>query len=217
VDAAALVRRVVSPTTAGTFANLLLMVAALPVFGAGWLLPALPGIVINVAAEPGSLQAALSDHYAWPVLPWLFVAAAAGIQRVSSRSPRAALAWTLVLLVATLADNPAVRRVTSTRMNPDAVEVRRQLAEIDARGVIMAQPNLIPHLPHSQTVYAIGGGDARPPRDPDLVLLTTVGNLWPLTRAETEARIATYASDPRYEARTRGPLFVFARVSPAAR
>jgi uncharacterized membrane protein len=211
LDAGVLAARVFSATTAGTVVNLLLTVAALPLAGAVWLLPAIPGILINVAAEPGSLQAALSDHYSWPVLPWLFVAAAAGIARVSARSRRIAFAWTFALLVATLADNPALRRTTSTKMNPNASAVRAALPPVAADAIVLAQPNLIPHLPHRERMFATGGGDARPTESPDLILLTEVGNLWPDDANAVRARIASLDDDPSYDHRTTGALHVFVR------
>jgi uncharacterized membrane protein len=209
-DIGSLVARVASTTTAGTLANLLLMVAALPVAGALWLLPAVPGILINVAAEPGSLQAALSDHYAWPVLPWLFIAAAVGVARLASRSARVAMIWTFALLAATVADNPALRRVTSTRMNPEAVAVRAALPAIAADRVVLAQPNLIPHLPHGDRMFATGGGTASS-APPDIVLLTGVGNLWPATPGDVQTQVARYRADAAYEEVGRGPLYVFRR------
>jgi uncharacterized membrane protein len=212
VQAGVLLDRVLSPTAAGTIANLLLMVAALPLAAPVWLLPALPGLLINVAAEPGSMQAALSDHYVWPILPWLFIASAAAIVRIGSRSPRVAMAWALVWMVATLADNPALRRLSSTRLDPQAVDVRAHLPVIDAAAVVLAQPNVIPHLPHVPHLYATGGGATAPPH-PDVVLLTTVGNAWPHTRDEVTALIAQYQGDASYDRVNQGPLAVFVRRS----
>jgi uncharacterized membrane protein len=215
VQASLLLGRVLSATTAGTVANLLLMAAALPLAAPLWLLPALPGLLVNVAAEPGSMQAALSDHYVWPILPWLFIASAAGIVRIGSRSARVALVWTLVWMAATCVDNPALRRILSTRPDAQAAEVRAHLPVIDAASVVLAQPNVIPHLPHVPHLYATGGG-ARAPHQPDVVLLTTLGNTWPHTHDEVLALITQYERDAAYDRVGQGPLAVFVRrgVSP---
>jgi uncharacterized membrane protein len=37
-----------------------------------WTAIALPGILVNLAAAPDTLQAGLLGHYLWPILPWLF-------------------------------------------------------------------------------------------------------------------------------------------------
>ena len=34
--------------------------------------------VAQSSADPDAAQSALTGHYAWPVLPWIFIAAAAG-------------------------------------------------------------------------------------------------------------------------------------------
>jgi hypothetical protein len=215
VEVGVLLSRLLSAATAGTLANLLLMVALLPLAAPLWLLPALPGLLINVAAEPGSMQAALSDHYVWPILPWLFIASAAGIVRIRSRSGRVAMAWTLIWMAATLVDNPALRRILTTRLDAQAADVRAHLPVIDTASVVLAQPNIIPHLPHVPHLYATGGG-ARAPRSPDLVLLTTVGNAWPHTHDQVLDLIAQYQRDPAYERVGDGSLAVFVKrgVSP---
>ncbi len=46
-----------------------------------WAAIALPGMMVNLAAAPGTLQAGLLGHYLWPILPWLFAAAAIGVGR----------------------------------------------------------------------------------------------------------------------------------------
>ena len=199
----------VASTSAGRHAvNLIAATGGLSLLGAIWLVPALPGIVINLAASPDSMQATLGGYYAWPILPWLFMAAAAGVTRLERRLPRLALAWVLVLVAVTIIDNPAIQRMHRTTVDPDARAVRSQLAGV--RGtVIVAQPNLIPHLPH-QTVFAFGGSAVPGQPRPDLVLLTEVGNLWPLTRDDVAAAIHRYEGDAAYQRVSGGPLHAFA-------
>lgn len=208
-----LVQRLASPTTAGRLVNMLAMVGGLPAFGGSWLLPALPGLAINMSAEPTSMQAALTDHYAWPVLPWLLLSAAAGALWLQRRWPRVARVWLLLLLAATLLDNPAMRRIGRTRVDPQAREALRQLSGLSGR-IILAQGNLVPHLPHSSGMFVVGSNlEPDPARPPDLVLLAPVGNDWPLGRDRLLTLIGEYQQNPNYEQIRGGPLFAFRRVT----
>jgi hypothetical protein len=202
-----LVNRLLSASTGRNAVNLVASAGGLSIAGFPWLLPALPGIAINLAADPESMQAALTDHYVWPVLPWLFMSAAAGVVWLSRRSRGLALTWTLILLGVTIADSPALQRLHRTRVSSEAREVRRALATLHGT-VVLAQANLIPHLPHQDQIFAIGG-DEKPDVPPDLVLLTEVGNLWPLTRETVRSEVRRYESDPAYERVTAGPLHAF--------
>lgn len=210
VEAGLLIDRVVSVRSARTVANLVVTTGLLPLGGLTWVAPALPGLAANMAAAPGSAQSTLIDHYAWPVLPWLFLAAAAGAVRLQRRSTRLVRIWLAVLVVATMVDNPALRQ-PGGRL-PDAAEAavaRAQLAQVEGT-IVLAQANLIPHLRHQMNVFAVGG-DVQPPAEADLVLLTTLGNLWPLTVDETTALVRTYQADVRYEQVSAGPLYAFRR------
>ena len=210
VDVPLLTERLASRSVVRDALNLIGTTGGLSLVGLPWLLPAVPGIVINLAADPESMQASLTEHYVWPILPWIFMSAAAGALWVSRHQPRVARAWVAILLAVTVFDSPALQRLVRTRVNPDAVEVRRQLSEVSGE-VILAQPNLIPHLPHHNATFATGAGDARPPRMPDVVLLTEVGNLWPFTPEEVRQQIQKYESDGSYEAAAKGPLWIFRR------
>ena len=75
--------------------------------------------------------------------------------------------------------------------------------------MILAQTNLIPHLPRQSSMFAVGPEGRRPTATPDLVLLTEVGNPWPLTREEVRAEIRRFDGDPAYERVTHGPLHAF--------
>jgi uncharacterized membrane protein len=199
--------RLFSEKAAGTLANVLLSTGLLPIGGIAWMVPAVPGIVVNLVASPDSVQSGLIDHYAWPILPWLMLSASAGLVWLERRSRRLASAWLVLLLLATAADNPALQRVFVTRVAPEAGDVRAQLARVSGR-TIWAQPNLIPHLPKMTDLFAIGG-DYQPTSTPDLILLTTVGNLWPLSSEQVESLIEKYRGDLRYAEIESGPLYAF--------
>lgn len=207
LDAGQLAGRLVSASTLDTLQNLAVTTAGLPAIGISWFLPALPSVAINLMAPPGTGQAALTQHYAWPLLPWLFMAVAAGTVRVDRWRPMVAMIWVVVLLVVTLVDNPALQRVFRTRLDPEAGIVRRQLHEVRGQ-VILAQPNLIPHLPHRSTIFSLGSKE-QPSSAPDCVLITRIGNLWPFTPQEIDAMIAKYSQDPLYTTIGSGPLYVF--------
>ena len=196
-----------SGKTAATITGMVATTGLLPLAGAAWMTPALPGLVANLAAAPDSMQSGLIDHYAWPILPWLFLSAAAGASWLHRRWPKAAAAWVAVLLLATAGDNPAIQRMFERRVPPEAAVVRDQLARVTGT-TILAQPNLIPHLPQSASTYAIGS-PVDPPVTPDLILLTTVGNQWPLSADAVAAQIVKYRGDARYEELLSGPLVAF--------
>ncbi len=204
-----LLGRVFSARTARTLFNLTASAGFLPLAGLPWLVPALPGLLANVAASPESMQSALTDHYAWPVLPWVFLSASAGAAWLHRRSRMLAAACLTVLLLATIGDNPALQRLGLARIDPQAQRVREQISGLRG-GTVLAQANLIPHLPGGTRVFAAGGDLTV--ADPDLVLLTPVGNVWPMTRDEVESLIARYRGDARYVEVASGPLFAFRRA-----
>jgi hypothetical protein len=202
------VGRIVSLPSAATTGELLLTAGALPLAAGAWLLPAVPGVLLGLSAPADSLQGAFVGHYVSNVLPWLFVAAAAGFVWIRDRAPAVALAWVGVLLAGTIVDNPALRRLPEIGPDRVAGNVRSQLASVSGT-IVLAQANLVPHLPYAAQVFVIGRG--APPRPPDLVLLTRVGDTWPLTAPEVAALIEEYRRDPRYRLAVSGPLYAFVR------
>ena len=196
-----------SRKTAETLTKMIAATGLLPLAGAGWLTPALPGLVANLAAAPDSMQSSMTDHYAWPILPWLFLSAAAGAGWLHRRWPKATAVWVALVLIATTADNPAIQRMFSRQIQPEAAAVRDQLTRVGGT-TILAQPNLIPHLPKSPAIYAIGS-PVEPPVIPDLVLFSAVGNQWPLGAGDLEKLIEKYRGDARYEQVSAGTLVAF--------
>jgi uncharacterized membrane protein len=197
--------------SAGSIARLFTLASAtgfLCLLSPAWCLVALPGIALNLAAMPGTNQSGLGGHYAWPVLPWLFVAAVFGSRRLAAHKFR----WlALLAAIAALADSPVPRTLWGMRFTDrDAGIVRAQLADVPARGTIVALPNLIPHLPRSMDVHGFGVYTTdQPPAD--WILMTTVGGLWPLDRASVMREVERLNVDPRFERVTDGPLFAFRR------
>src|SRR5436190_4696447 len=101
-----IVPRVLSLRTAERLALLVASAGFLPLAAPTWLAVALPGALLNFAARPDSVQAGLTGHYLWPVLPWIFFSAVIGAHRL--RFKRRAVVTTLAgfLVVATIADSP---------------------------------------------------------------------------------------------------------------
>ena len=172
-----------------------------------WLAVALPGIAVNLAAVPGAGQSDLHGHYLWPVLPWLFIAAVFGAQRL----PPAAVRWLAALIaLVTVLDAPLPRSIAGApwKRLPEAARVRTQLSAMSPSGDVVVLPNLLPHLERQRRVW--GFGYSTQP-DGDYVMFTEVGDGWPLAADAISREIARYKADPRYELTADGPLYAFRR------
>jgi uncharacterized membrane protein len=199
------VARVTSAGSARTLVRILAGSGFLPLLGLPWLLPAVPGIMANLAANSG--QAGLSAHYAWAILPWMFIAAAHGLRRLDGLSRAVASTLACLVCIATVFDSPAIRGIPHTRASPEGAAIRAQLRALEGSS-ILAMPNLIPHLPHQSTVFSFGS-IAVLPTNPDLVLLTSIGSIWPLTPPEVADQIRQFQKRGEYEQVLDGPLTVF--------
>ena len=112
----------------------------------------------------------------------------------------------------TLVDTPLPRSIVAApwKSVPDAAQVRAQLRTLAPSGTVVAQPNLIPHLPRNLDVHGLGVYSAGQPLG-DYVLLTTVGDLWPFDSRGVAREVSRLQADPDYEQVARGPLFAFRR------
>ncbi|HUR21128.1 MAG TPA: DUF2079 domain-containing protein [Vicinamibacterales bacterium] len=174
-----------------------------------WCATVLPGIAFNLAALPGSNQAGLGGHYLWPILPWLFVAAVHGAERLGNRGVRW-IPWVALLIA--VADTPVPAAINRSRQrDPMAATVLTQLESLDRSGTVVAQSNLIPHLPRQNRVLGYGVYSQGQP-EPDLVLLTKTGDLWPLGAKGMDGvdrELERWHADARYEELSAGPLWAF--------
>lgn len=210
IDYSVLARRLFSSSTIHRALNLVGTTGGLALMGFEGLLPALPGLSANLVADPQGQQAALEGHYAWAILPWLFMASAIGVARIGKHSERAGLVWLSIVLAISIADNPALQRLTRTTRDPAGATVRSQLEGI-SHGVVIAQPNIIPHLGYGARIYALSLEEIAP-GPPDVVLLTTVGDLWPFTKVEIFDKINAYQHNSRFTQIRFGPLYAFVPI-----
>ena len=129
-------------------------------------------------------------HPSWPMVRWLAVA----------------------IVVVALIDLPLPRAIARTewRQPSDAAEAIRQLHVIPSNASVLAQPNLITHLPRRPEMHSLGVYTAGQPEG-DYVVLTDVGDLWPFDRIEVAKRVEAYATDVHFEQISHGPLFAFRR------
>jgi uncharacterized membrane protein len=204
-----LVDRLLSLRSLGKVMTVASSTAFLCLLSPSWMAVTLPGIAVNLAAVPGTGQAGLTGHYLWPILPWLFLAAVFGAKRI----PAAAGRWLpVVVAVVALVDMPLPKSIAAAPWHqlPVAAQVRSQLHELDLSGTIVAQPNLIPHLPRKMDVHGLGVYSAGQPSG-DYVLLTTVGDLWPFDSQGVAREVSRFQADRRYEQIASGPLFAFRR------
>ena len=205
-----LVSRILSKRSASTCFNLLATFGFLSLAAPEWLVIIAPGLLANVAANPDTLQAAVAGHYYWPFFPWLALSAIVGASRLQRRYPTATKGWMYLLLLLVVVDSPIFPSVARFRIDPRARRVAESLPKDVAGLTIGAQPNLVPHLPHSWSIRTIGR-DPLAPEKYDLVLLTPVGDTWPFSVEQINAKAAEYKARADYESLSLGQLFSFRR------
>jgi uncharacterized membrane protein len=210
----ALLLRLFSQRTLTNITPVLASTGFLALAAPAWFAIAVPGLLLNLVADPASNQTGLIGHYMWPMLPWLFVAAVEGTRRLPQRIRR----WAplLVPLIA-LADTP-VPRTLATRpwqIPAEASQLTRQLDALPAAASVTAQPNLIPHLPRRVAVQSSGVYEPATLTS-QYVLYSTVGDLWPLSADAVVERTAALQRDGVYRPVSSRPLFAFERGTGAA-
>lgn len=204
--------RVMSVRTLNTVAKVSGSVAGICWLGPGYLAVAGPGLAMNLAARPDSQRAGLVGHYLWPVLPWLYLAAVSGARRAWRWRPAAGWALAGVLVVITVGNTPLWLRFSRPLAVgwSEARSVRAQLGALPSTASVLAMPNLIPHIGHRSRVWALGM-EPLLESDPDFVVISEIGDLWPLTAEQVQHAVAGYRADVRYETISAGPLHVFRR------
>jgi uncharacterized membrane protein len=211
--------RLASARAVSKLAGLLAATAMLCLVAPRYLVVAIPGVLLNLAATRESLQAGLVGHYLWPILPWVFLATIEGVKRVRWYSPRVATLWLAGLAALTVLDSPlSLQSVRSLLQDADAARiVRAELAQVPPDRSVLAQPQLIPHLPKRTRIQALGR-EVSSEAGADTILLCGLGDQWPLTAADFEAKVAWFTAHPEYrrDHQVRRPLVRFDRPADAA-
>ena len=209
IVASGLVSRVLSVQSATTLLNVLLPFGLLSLGGPELLAVIGPALIVNLAANQDTLQAAVSGHYLWPMLPWIAAGAVRGYRRLKDMVPRFAIVWCAMIGIATIVSSPIVRNSRRFIVDPAARVTLDQLPAT-AGLTLASQPNLVPHLTHDNRVMAVGH-DVASLHDYDVVLLTTVGDTWPFSTEEILGLVEKCSRDPAFDKVVSGPLFVFRR------
>lgn len=175
-----------------------------------WMLPLAPGVLMSLGALPETQLANVTGHYFLPFMAWVFVAGLRGFEVIHTRWPRRLGLVAGLLLLVVVVDWPGWRRLGAipVRDMARAATVRSQLDVVPEDAAVLAQNNLIPHLPHRMEISDVGRSvDDRA----TYVLLTPMGDPWPLDLNEVEAEIERLREDENYELLVDGPLFAFRR------
>jgi hypothetical protein len=203
-----LVARVFNGHALETTFNAVAAFGLLPLGAPTTLLVTLPGLLVDLAAREETRQAWLSDHYFWPFIPWLALATVLVLTRVERRSRSIGRGVAMALIAVTALDSPLIRAIPEGFVpDPAAARVRAQLPRrLD--GFVIAQPNLLPHLPHTMTA-ATADPAQTPTTRRGLILLTTAGDTWPFSQAEIARAVQSLNGDPDVASANRDSLYMF--------
>jgi uncharacterized membrane protein len=182
-------------------ASLTLMVGLLCWIRPKWMLAAMPGIVLNLAVQDEALQSGLIGHYLWPILPFLFLATLDSAEYVHTRSPMLLRVWAVALLAAIVIDNPTLRPsyfMSRVRDYEAAAAVRGALAALPSSASVLSQPQLVPHIAKRHGIATVGGIYQTPGAPPDVVVLSPMGDQWPLTSEDFVRIVGERTADPHY-------------------
>jgi uncharacterized membrane protein len=197
------------PKRVSYYGDLLLPLGFLPLLGIEMLLPALPDIALNTLSAFAPSRT-LDYHYAVIAVPFLVLATAWGIDRLSRGLGRwinqravliAVSVFTLIAMGAYQIDRyhgfvPLSDRYAGTYTIAPRDPIGWQLAaQIPPDAVVSAQFNLLPHVSQRQRAHIF-------PRleDATYVFLDTQGVIEPFqTQAEFRAAVDALRADPTFE------------------
>lgn len=166
-----------------------------------WLIVLVPGVLLNLAARDDALQSGLIGHYLWPVVPFLFLAAVDGAALLARHRPRALRVWAALMIIGIAVESPVLRPwrfLDASRTHERAAAVRAQLAAIPAGTSVWAQPQLIPHIPKRVEMQAIGAQEIGRAATTQVVVLSPLGDQWPLTSTDFDRMVKQLEGDPNY-------------------
>jgi uncharacterized membrane protein len=160
--------------------QLLLPVGFIVLFGLPELIPAVPGIMLNILAEH-HCQSAIYCQYTAPIIPFIFVALVYGLARIKqigfTNSSRQIIVVALIplVIVSFAVDNP----FTDTLGASDALEkignadiVRMALQVVPSKGTLVTTNDYAPHLAQREGLFILGRpAQRKTPTDPDIIFL----------------------------------------------
>jgi uncharacterized membrane protein len=184
-----------------------------------WLTVAAPGALISLAAKDNTLQSAIVGHYLFPILPFVFLAALDGAAFLQCRSPALLRVWAALLLLGLAVDNPIVvpgylrSRLRDAHV---AAEVRKVLARIPSDASVVAQPQLVPHIKKRTAIACLDRRWFDLVAQADVVVLSALGDQWPLSGSDAHNVVQRLVSDPLYVRQDVGQhVTMFVRQRPA--
>ncbi|HKY22060.1 MAG TPA: DUF2079 domain-containing protein [Vicinamibacterales bacterium] len=196
--------------------GVLLMTGLIGLLGPKWLLVLAPGVLLNLAARDEAVQSGLIRHYLWPIAPFLFLAAIEGAALLAQRHPRLLRAWAVVLIIGIAADSPVLKPqhfLEAVRLYDRSAAIRADLEAIPMELDVLAQPQLVPHIPKRVSMRAIGMQQLRQPVTAQVVVLSRLGEQWPLTQADFDGIVSRLDADHHYaRAETAADLIMFVRT-----
>lgn len=177
------------------------------------LLCAMPLVAALTATTSG--MRGLRLYAAAPILPFLYVAALAGLARVCRWRParRRQILWSCCIVMLLLAGGDW----RWPRVTPRDRFAAEFIAAIPPDASVKASYDLVPHLPrrtdaYYQHVYVVDGSGDRVPTD--YVVLDTRANPFPLDRPAFEQLVATYRAHPLYAVSMEQEGFLVLRRKP---
>ncbi len=177
------------------FFQMIFSMALLPFFS-GWGLIVLVPLWVQLASSHLP-QANLELYYAAPILPFLFIAIIAGWRKVSqlfASSPdrnRILMGLGLFLVVFNFS------WITPLRVTPEHKAIQQLLDKIPAKGKVLAQANIAPHIQKQNRVKVLGVNPFNQDL-PHFVIFHMKGNIWPFSRTNYLRALDQMRMDTRY-------------------
>jgi uncharacterized membrane protein len=196
--------RVISRVVSGSL-DVWASLAFVPLAGFGWLVAALPPLLIYCSADMDKLHY-LTLYYSMPLLPAVFAAIPFAAQRLARGRRVAARCVAMLVLAASIALGAGY---TVRAPHPDRTAIRPLVARTTS--TIWIQGALFPHAGYEPRVKVLNERARFDGRA--AFLFCTNCDPYIYKRDELASMIERLRNDPRYRAVTRGELVLFEPVS----
>ena len=90
------------------------------------------------------------------------------------------------------------RFLNAWRIDDRAAAVRAQLAAIPVEASVLAQPQLVPHIAKRVEMQALGEQELGRPAIAQIVVLSRLGDQWPLTGVDFDRMVKQLEDDANY-------------------